>query len=238
MEQFEELLNNTPVFPGTDEPRQLTRAALPAVYLRGFFKAVQEAMQLHLKTAPLPGDKAPTLVEDFPKDRQGNPDTSYDVIQWSVLESVPAGMDRSGHGRVPFRPLPREVISHPDKAGYFLITYGWWEWATVVFTVFAKSNARANELAEWFHFFMMLYGQQLDFMRMRGVNKLQFMGRGRDEENERFGGQTLYMRPLKYAFRLEVLNTAEVKTLETVEFNLGKNPIETITLPKPQTLGS
>jgi hypothetical protein len=230
--------HNPLLYPGTDEPKQLTRTALPAVYLSGFFNAVQQAMSLYRQTEPPPGDNPPLLVEDFPKTRQGQFDTAYDVIQWSVVECVPAGTDRTGHNRRQFRPLVREIIPHPTKDGYSLITYGWWEWATVQFTIFSKSNTTANQLAEWFHFFIMFYSQQLDFMRARGVNKFEFMGRGRDEENERFGGQTLYMRPLKYAFRLEVLKTSEVKTLETIDVKLGENPIDEFTLSKPQKLGS
>ena len=203
-----------------------TRSSLPACDIDGLASLVATALALHIQTSRPPGDQPPTMVEDFPRDRQGKFDTSLDVVTWQVVSSVLAGTDRTGRERIPTRPAVREELPHPTRAGYKLVTTAWWEWVTLEYTVHAKSNQRANQLATWFHQFLMRYGPTLQYFRARGVSLFQFVGRGADDETNKYG-QLLYTRPLRYQLRLEMLDHFEVKTLDSLTVNLGGTPAET-----------
>lgn len=224
----QELETQVPTGVRYPHPPPLTRAALPTRYIDGFFKTVGEAFDLEKKLSHPPGDKYPYLVEDYPKNRQGQFDTSFDVIQWSVVESIPAGTERDGYGRVPFRPRIRDTVKHPEKAGYFLVTTAWWEWVTVEFTTYAKTNRGTRELAEWFHLFLIKWGETLNYFRDRGIQKFQFVKRGKDDERT-IGDNTLYLRRLQYRFRLEVVDQFEVKTLDQINVTVNGVPAQTIT---------
>lgn len=204
-------------------PAQLTRSPLPSATWSTFFNAVEKAMDLKLASSPPPGQKAPILVRDYPKTNLGKFDTSFDVILFRVLKSERAGTDPSGLVRKPKGPNLREVVPHPTKARYSLVTQAWWENMTVEFKVLAKSNDRADELVEWFHRFLMEYHNFLGFFKARGIQYMVYQSRGEDKLNNSFG-QELNERTITYLIRLELLNTFEAKDLESLSYTVGTNP--------------
>ena len=214
------------------EPEYLTKTPLPSRYIHGFFQTVYEAYDLAKQTSTPPDGAWATIVEDYPKNRQGQFDTSFNVVQWSVLDAEPAGYSKDGYDNIHTRPVIREQKPHPDKAGYILTTQAWKEWVTVEFTVYAKTNRGARETAEWFHFFIIRWAQTFDFFRMRGIEKFQFVKRSRDEETQKFGDNTLYLRRLQYKFRLEVQDQFETKTLEKLNVTVNGAPVGTLTDPR------
>jgi hypothetical protein len=205
------------------QPKYLTRTPLPAVDWGTFFDAVNTAMDLHLQTYGPPGQKAPTLVSEVPKTNEGNFDTSFDVILYKIMESKRAASDPSGRRRIPKGPTVREVKPHPTKARYHIVTVGWWELMKARFTIYALSADRASEVTEWFHRMMMRYTFDLSFFKARGVQYMTFDGRGEDEFSRLFG-QELYIRNLDYNVRLELLESFEVKDIESLNIKIGGPP--------------
>lgn len=191
------------------------RSALPAVDLLGFLEAVQQALALHIKASGAPEGKAPLLVHDFPRTREGHIDTAFDLISFHVVSSERAGTDPSGRARIPNGPQLRQDQKHPGKAGYRKETWAWTEDAVVQFTVWAKSNHRAEALANWFHRFMMTYTWVLKFFKARGIELLVFEKRVEDKVESR-EAQELYTRGLQYRLRIECLFTLEAKELEFI----------------------
>jgi maltose-binding protein MalE len=101
------------------------------------------------------------------------------------------------------------------KLGYIEETWGWKEQMTAQFTVYAKSNQRANELVSWFHRMMMQYAFGYKFFQGRGVCYFAFEERLADRKSQDFG-QELYIRELRYAVHLNLQDVFEAKTLEDV----------------------
>jgi hypothetical protein len=190
------------------------------------FDAFHEAFALHLDSMQWPEKDRPVLVKAFPRNRtsQGGFDTNFDVILFRLLHSAPASTSNSAV-RQPKGIWRKEISKHPVKAGYQLVETGWWEQVAVEFQVLAKANQRADELVNWFHRMMMLYAHQMQFFRARGVNDLRFVQRLEDTTTKEYG-QELYVRPLQYTLRLELLDKAEVKVMETVGLTVNGSSID------------
>lgn len=221
----------------TNEPKYLTRSVLPGADWDTFFDAVQEAFNLHLKSAGPPGQRAPILVSDYPKLNDGSFDKKFDVITFHCAGSERAASSPGGE-RIPKGPQLRERKPHPTKARYTLVSYAWWELMTTRFTIYALSHDRASELCKWFHLFMMEYAFGLSFFKARGINYFTFKQRGEDKFS-RENGQELHTRTLEYDVRIEIIQNFEYKNLESLNIQVGTNPVTEIDLveqydiPKP-----
>ena len=218
-----------------NQPRYLTRTPLPAVDWDTFFDAVGDAFRLHLESAGPPGHKEPILVSEFPKTNEGNFDTSFDVILFHMVRSERAAMDPSGRNRIPKGPTRREVKPHPCKARYSLVTIGWWELMTTRFSVHSLSRDRADQVTSWFHRMMMRYTFDLSFFKARGVHYMTFDHRGEDEFTREYG-QEIYVRTLDYNVRLELLQSFEVKDIESFDIQIADQEThlsEQYPIPKP-----
>lgn len=219
-----------------NQPKFLTRTPIEAVDWDTFFQAVQDAFSLHLQSFGPPGQKAPILVGEYPKQNNGNPDTSFDVILFHMLGSERAGTDPSGTRRIPKGPNLRERKPHPTKDRYSLVTIGWWELMTARFTIYSLSRDRANELTKWFHLMMMRYTFFLSFFKARGIHDLRFLSRGEDKFSREYG-QEFHTRTLDYTVRLELLQNFETKDFETVHVAVpetsGFDVSEEYQIPKP-----
>ena len=191
-----------------------------------FFETVQQAFTLHLASMEWPPEDNPVFVEDYPKARTGGGyDHTFDVILWSVHGSHMATTAQHGPNG-PVRPNGiqfRGTRPSPKKLGYFEEVWGWWESMTVQFTVYAKSNERANELVSWFHRMMMQYAFIYKFFQARGVTYFAFEERLADEKSQDFG-QELFLRKLRYAVRINLQDVYEAKTLEDVTLAAGITP--------------
>ena len=204
-----------------DQP--IVPGGAPAVEWNTFFDAVAEAMKLHMDTTRMPDSLRPVFIEDFPKQRQGSGyDTRLDVILWSVESSAMAPTSNGGD-RIPHGIQLRGRRPSPDKAGYLVETWGWWELMTAKFTVYAKSNARVNELTAWFHRMLMVYAFGYHFFQARGVSYFKFLKRRQDELSKEFG-QELYRTHLLYEVRLGLRDDYEAKILENVVVDLKARP--------------
>lgn len=187
------------------------RSSEPAADIQGFFKAVGEALDLHVKTAGAPDGIAPVYVHSFPKERLSKPGTPFDVITHHVSDGSMAATSNDG-SRIPREPALRQRKPHPTKAGYNLCYQGWWEDVTAVFTIWSNSNENADELANWFHKFLMRYAYFYGFFKARGISQFRYVRRMEDTTEDR-EGQELYVRRLAYRFRLEYLDTFEERQL-------------------------
>lgn len=230
--RLHDIRQQTPTYGSIPVSPAITQVPLPNHYIHGFFETVNQAYELAKKTDSPPDGTWFKLVEDYPKDRQGKFDTAFNVVQWSVEDSMPAGMSRDGYDAVPTRPLVRVIQPSGDKTGYSSTTTAWQEWVTVCFTAYAKTNRGAREIAEWFHLFLIRWAQTFDFFRMRGIQKFQFVRRGKDEETNKYGDNPLYLRPLLYKFRIEVQDQFETKTLDTLNLTVNGIPAGTLTDPR------
>lgn len=208
-----------------------TRSTHPAADIPGFFSAVEKAMALHIKTTEVPASLQPILLRDFPKERVTNPDLPFDVITGKVISAQLASTSNTSD-RIGWKPQLRERVAHPRMAGYNLVTYGWWENVAVAFTVWGKSNGRADTLTTWFHRFLLRYAHILDFFRGRGIDHFTFVERQEDKVDVH-EGQELYKRTLVYQFRLENLETVLEKQLTDVDITVATGG-ETVTLVLPR----
>ena len=190
------------------------RSSLPAVDIPQYFDAVEKALKIHIKSTPPPDGVVPEFLHEFPRERITKPDVPFDVITFRVVKSSMA--PTMNDGSTPRAPKQRQVMPHPELAGYNLITYGWWELVTVEFSIWSRSNLRADLLTNWFHRFMMKYATQLDFFDARGVQHFRFVERG-DDDFDSEQRQELYRRRLQYEIRLEYLDALMEKTLESVD---------------------
>ena len=183
-----------------------------------FFDAVKAVFDLHLASMEWPPENNPVFVEDFPKEKTGaGYDTTFDVILWNVHGSRMAVMAQNGLNG-PIRPNGIQLRGRrpsPTKLGYVEETWGWKESMTAQFTVYAKSNQRANELVTWFHRMMLQYAFGYKFFQGRGVTYFAFEERMPDRKSQDFG-QELYIRELRYAVHLNLQDVFEAKTLEDV----------------------
>ncbi len=206
------------------------RSSLPAVDIQGFFKAVEDALKLHLASSKWPEGTKPTFVHSFPKARLIQPDDPFDVITFSVGGSEMAATSNDG-SRIPRGPQIRDKVARKVKYGYDNVTMAWKEEVAVVFNIWSKSNRRADDMVNWFHRFMMKYGAIYKFFMARGVDRFQFVKRGRDEV-ENAEGQEVYKRSLVYMIRIEYVDVLEEKLLETINLNVGiALQTDTIELP-------
>lgn len=179
---------------------------------------------MHVKEHPFDG-KSPVLVEDFPKMREGQFDTDLDVILWRVAGSEMAPTDNSGR-RVPNGLREMGSMQSPMKSGYREVTVGWWELLCSEFQIYSKTNKRANELAVWFHRFIMQYAFSLRWFKAYGVSYFRFVGRGPDEKTQDFG-EELYARKLRYEARISLNHVMDAKTLESIDIRLEASGSET-----------
>lgn len=191
------------------------RSSLPAVDLRGFFAAVQDAWRLWLDAKQAPDWMRPELVEDFPKERHGSFDNRFVLITFQVVGSEIAGTAPDGVSRKPQGVQIREMYDSPEKTGYKKVEMAWRELATVQFTVHAKYNKEANLWCEEFQQMMLVNAFLLKFFRARGVEHFEFWQRLADRKTSEFG-QELETRPLQYRIRLEHLFMLDAKTLERI----------------------
>lgn len=198
-----------------------TQSTLAASDWTTFFGAVALAVQTEVTRLKWAADQIPIFTEDFPKVREGQFDTRFDVILWSVHHSMPAQTDNKGVRR-PNGIWKQVQKKSPDKYGYLQVDTAWQEEMVAEFTILAKTNSRGNELVRWFHRLMMNYAFALDFFRARGINYFAFLERTADAKTQDFG-QELYTRTLRYKVRLELLDTWETKTLEAVNLTVSSH---------------
>jgi hypothetical protein len=204
-----------------------TRSSLPATDIPRFFDGVEKALALHIKSDGTPDGVSPQFEHSFPQERLSKADDPFDIITFRVLNSSMA--PTLNDGSTPRSPKQRQSTPHPELAGYNLAIWGWWEMVTVEFSVWSKSNARADILTDWFHKFIMKYATVLNFFMARGVSNFKFVSRG-DDDFDPVERQEIYRRRLRYEFRLEYLVPLMEKTIQSVDINVGinKNQIDTI----------
>jgi hypothetical protein len=202
------------------------RSTLDAADWSTFFVRVKQAFDLHLASMAWPAEQNPVFVEDFPKAKTGGGyDTTFDVILWNVHGSKMATTAQHGPNG-PIKPNGLQLRGRrqsPSKAGYLEETWGWWEQMSAQFTVYAKSNQRANELVSWFHRMMMQYAFSYKFFSAAGICHFAFEERLPDEKTQDFG-QELYLRKLRYSVRINLQDVYEAKTLEDVVISAGMQP--------------
>lgn len=199
-----------------------TMSSQPAVNHLTIFESFRAMFEYALASIQWPPADKPILVQEFPKEREGRFDHQFDVILYRVLHSETATVSNKGVVK-PTGIAIRSVENHPEKAGYKRIVLGWQEMVTVEFTVLAKSNRRADELVTWLHRTIMLYAHGMKFFKARGVNYLVFKERLEDKMTKEYG-QELYVRPLRYDLRLDLLDVADAKVLESVSITVDGNP--------------
>jgi len=205
------------------------RSTLPAVDIPGFFDAVEAALQIHIKSYGTPEGTTPKFEHEFPRERMTKTDDPFDVITFRVVSSSMA--PTMNDGSAPRTPEVRQIMPHPKQAGYNLVVYGWWELVIVEFSIWSRSNLRADLLTNWFHRFMVKYATELDYFLARGVQHFRFVARG-DDDFDSEQRQEIYRRRLKYEIRLEYLDTLMEKTLQSVDLIIGvAKQTDTIVIP-------
>ena len=88
----------------------------------------------------------------------------------------------------------------------------------------------ANSLAVWFHRFLIRYAYYYKFFEAFGVQQFKFAGRQEDKSDEK-ENQELQIRPLRYSFRLEFLDTFTERQLTDLTLNFKiKRDVQTVEL--------
>lgn len=213
-------------------PVPRSKSVLSAVDIPGFFDAVDRALQVFMKTEPVPSGTKPQFVHAFPRERLTQEDDPFDIITFRVVQAGMAPTTNEGN-------IPRGIAAREDKEdttqlGYRTRSYGWWEQVEVEFSIWSKSNLRADILTAWFHRFMMQYAFVYKYFQARGVQNFMFVSRA-DDEFDPSEGQEIYKRKLCYGFRLDNTMTLSDKTLESVTIEISvrhDGEVEQIELPK------
>lgn len=204
------------------QPVQLTPPRLknkqPAANIQGFFDLVGTALQLHLKAVGNPNSVPPIFLADDPKQRVTRADTAFDAIFYRVEKAQMANNTNDGVRKPKIMEI-RETRHHPDKADYLIEVMGWREQVDVQFDIYSKDAESANRLAEWFHQFIMTWAWELKFFEGRGIENFEFLERLKDEA-PRVDEQELYIRPLRYTFRLNRLFALEKRTITSLLLSL------------------
>jgi hypothetical protein len=195
------------------------RSSLPAVDIGGFFSAVNDALKLHVNSQKWPAGTNPTFVHEFPKERLATLTDPFDVITFAVGGAELAASSNDG-SRVPRGPVFRDAVTSEKLFGYKNVTMAWKEEVAVMFHVWSRSNRRADDMVNWFHRFMMRYAFYYEFFKARGVDRFQFVKRGRDEVDNP-DGKEIYKRSLVYQIRIEYLDVLVERELDTVTLNIG-----------------
>jgi hypothetical protein len=195
------------------------RTANAAADWSTFFKGVEAMFDFQTAVTQFPSEKLPLFVEDYPRDRNGNYDHSFNVILWSCGGSQMAPSDNAG-SRVPNGIELVEKVHSRFQKGYDTVTSRWREVMQADFSILSKSNAEGNFLTDWFHRSMMTYAFIDKFFSGYGVTYFKFEGRGPDLKTIDFG-QDLYKRILSYSVRLDLLVVEQLKTLETASLTAG-----------------
>lgn len=193
------------------------RSSQPAADVKGFFKAVADALQDYVTTENIPPADVPILKESFPRERLGKPDQPFDCITYHVSHGK---MSQTSSVGTPRGVSIRQEQDTPQMTGYKLSTYGWWEDAVVQFRVYSKFPERADILAIWFHKFLIKYAWVYKFFEARGVKNFSYVERLEDDTEE-IEQQELHRRRLFYAFRIEYLDTALVRKLDTLSIDVS-----------------
>ena len=196
------------------QPDRPTRSSRQSADWMSFFDLVGRMVELRQDELNIAENERVLYIQEYPKQSTGMYDTRYDVILWELLSSEMAPTSPDGN-RVPHGIQLRERIAHPEKRGWLLEVYGWWELLTAKFTVMAKTNRRADEIASWFHKMMMVYGSGHKLFAAHGIYYFRFLRRGNDQRIDS-SGQELYTRPLVYEARIEMLTPFEMKSLESL----------------------
>lgn len=198
------------------------RSPLPAVDIPGFFDAVEQALQLHIKTEGGPEGLNPVFVHEFPKERLAKPDQTFDVITFKVASSEMA--PTLNDGSKPRAPVQRQVKRDSRLGGYNEVYVAWTELVNAEFSIWSKSSLSADIITAWFHDFMMRYAFVYHFFQARGIQLFRFVKRWDDDVDQSFG-QELYRRRIQYEFKLETVLKFEQKQLTDVDLIYGiKNP--------------
>ena len=116
----------------TTTPTTTLRSATPAVGPTGFLHVVEQALALHIQESELAGTEAPSLVEDFPRDRNGKFDHQFLTVLFSVAGAQMGATDPAGNRRPTGISLRQDQPSL-TRARYHQRTYGWWEETLVQF---------------------------------------------------------------------------------------------------------
>ena len=88
----------------------------------------------------------------------------------------------------------------------------------------------ANSLAVWFHRFLIRYAYYYKFFEAFGIQQFKFAGRQADKSDTK-ENQELQIRPLRYSFRLEFLDTFTERQLTDLTLNFKiKRDIQTVEL--------
>jgi len=209
------------------------RSSKPAADINGFFAIVGQALQNYIKTEGAPEGVTPFYVEEFPKERLSQPDTPFDGFTFRVLEGTMASTSNTPNA--PRAPIVRQTRVMNELAGYNEVTQGWWEDNTVMFETWSKANATANDLAVWFHRFLIRYAYFYKFFEAYGVKQFRFLKRFEDTVETK-ENQEVYKRQFAYTFRLEYLDTFIERQLTdlTINVSIGRD-VQKIEIPASQS---
>lgn len=194
------------------------RSSQKAADINDFFDLVGQALAGYMKTEGVPKGTAPVYVESFPKERLSQEDTPFDVITYHVAEGGMAPV--LNDGTIPRVPQLRYNRTMKEQFGYNEVTYGWWETNTVIFEIWSKTNPNANDMALWFHRFLIRYAAYYKFFEAYGIKQFQYVKRLEDS-TELKENQELQKRQLAYSFRLEYLDFFVERQLTDLSLNVS-----------------
>ena len=181
------------------------------------FQQIEQALIFYKQVYRQPDGADLIYSYEFPKTRLSKkPGDPFDVVTFKVISSLPA----PGKSATPVAPFTRWTRDDPENKGYKLVMQQQKEMTICQFTIWSKSNFRAQLLTNWFHRFMRRLGFGYQFLKARGVDWFRFVARGEDKLDTQ-EGQELYFCTLQYEFRLTTNELSSSKTLEEIDIHLG-----------------
>jgi len=188
---------------------------------RRFFQIVNTAHTEYCKQVGLPADKRLMIGKAKPPI---TPASYIDVgyVQCSTLSVIPASMSQKGAPYTGMRLRAwREYGAYkdPDKPDRAIRIYRREYDSWVQFTIYAKTEDKADRLSDWFMEFMDTFSF---YFAYSGVSKVWFERREGDDtwEDDNYPSP-LSVRPLVYFVRLSKVSTRTCAILNNVNINLA-----------------
>lgn len=183
------------------------------------------ALEDHQDRLGITKSKRLVVRSQWPKDEVESPGQDLTIVTQRVISRKP-GNTSPDRERRPMKPAMRQDPEpHPEQelrdAGYKVVTSGWWMDNVLEYRVQSANVHRADELALFFQNFMEAY--QFYFKDTGGIQFMRFEER-REDIKEKIGGTEVYVRPIRYFVRTELISHAVLATVDSVRVQYDAGP--------------
>lgn len=200
----------------------------PARDIDNFLGLVDAALETYQDRLGIPKEKRLIARAAWPKDPVDKPGKDLHLVSFKVIERKNANMSPDRERR-PFKAQQKETAQHPDDPTLMIVTKSQLKDNIVECRVQSADLSEADNWALFFERFMMAFEF---YFRDMGIQFIKFEER-REDTIEIIGGMEVYIRPIRYLIRTEIVSQSVAKKIDQidVEYDVGRG-ITTNTIDK------